>query len=287
VGIPVYNGENYIAEALASLEAQDCADFEVIIGDNGSTDGTCAICERFAEEHPWVTYLRSDTNRGAAWNFNRLVEPSRGEYFMWMAHDDLLAPSLIRKAAQVLDDRPGAVLCSAGVQAIDGQGVPIRPWTVSGPRWSRSPAIRFGDAIRDPLYHYSFAMIRRSTLMTTRLFGNFLAADGVLLAELALRGNFAEILEPLFFNRMHPQRSTRANTSALERLAWYDPEFHGRVAFPGWRLLKEYFRAIQLAPIDSVSKGRATMELLGWSITSIEWLGGDLLRAPKQLLSRG
>jgi glycosyltransferase involved in cell wall biosynthesis len=89
VGVPVYNGERYLQAALESLRAQDFADFEVIVSDNASQDGTRAICERFVALDPRFRYVRSESNLGAARNYNRLVDLARGELFRWNPHDDL------------------------------------------------------------------------------------------------------------------------------------------------------------------------------------------------------
>jgi glycosyltransferase involved in cell wall biosynthesis len=88
IGVPVFNGENYLAQALESILAQDFADFEVIISDNCSTDKTPEICTSFAKRDSRVKYFRNDSNIGASPNYNRTFELSRGEYFKWCAHDD-------------------------------------------------------------------------------------------------------------------------------------------------------------------------------------------------------
>src|SRR3982751_485615 len=95
IGLPVYNGELHLALALDSILAQTYGDFEIVISDNGSTDGTESICRRYAAADPRIRYERNETNRGAAWNYNHVFELSRGEYFKWMAHDDLIEPNYL------------------------------------------------------------------------------------------------------------------------------------------------------------------------------------------------
>src|SRR3954470_1068595 len=89
IGLPVYNGQRFLAPAVSSLLAQTFADFELVICDNASTDDTEAICRRFAERDPRVRYHRNEQNVGAAPNFNRALALSTGQYFKWAAHDDL------------------------------------------------------------------------------------------------------------------------------------------------------------------------------------------------------
>lgn len=286
VGLPVFNGENFLEEALQSLVAQDYDDFEILIGDNGSTDRTEEICRAFAARHPRVTYLRSEENLGAAWNYNRLVAPARGEYFIWIAHDDLFAPSLLRKSVELLDKTPDAVLCCAGVQHIDEHGEPLGAWQLASPRLSKDPSQRFGDVLRLPQWHLSFALIRRDVLLDTRLFGAYIAADGVFLAEMALRGRFVEITEPLFLNRQHAASSTEADTTRQGRSAWWDPGLRNKVPFPRWRVLLEYYRAVRLAPLSRADKMQAFLELWSWGVVQWKSLSADLIRAPRQFLGR-
>ena len=92
VGIPVFNGERFLAETIESILAQTFKDFEIVISDNASTDRTEEICRSYAARDPRIRYNRNDTNRGAAWNHNRVFELARGEYFKWQSHDDFCAP---------------------------------------------------------------------------------------------------------------------------------------------------------------------------------------------------
>ena len=92
VGLPVFNGENYLAEALDSLLTQSFENFLLIISDNASTDSTQKICTDYSAKDPRIRYVRLDTNVGAAENYNRLVDVAEGDYFKWAAHDDNCRP---------------------------------------------------------------------------------------------------------------------------------------------------------------------------------------------------
>ena len=81
IGVPVYNAEAYLTEALSCLLAQTFGDFELVVSDNASIDRTRAICLAFADRDPRVRYERQAENLGANWNFNRVFELSRGELF--------------------------------------------------------------------------------------------------------------------------------------------------------------------------------------------------------------
>ena len=109
LGLPVYNGENFIAQAIESILAQTFTDFELIITDNGSTDRTPKICEAYAARDRRVAYSRNPENLGAAPNFNRAFALSSGRYFKWVAHDDLIAPEFLARCVKVLDNDPSVV----------------------------------------------------------------------------------------------------------------------------------------------------------------------------------
>ena len=89
IGMPVYNGERFIRQALDSLLAQDCENFELIISDNASADGTQEICLEYAAQDGRIRYYRNENNLGALANFNRVLGLAQGPYFMWAAHDDV------------------------------------------------------------------------------------------------------------------------------------------------------------------------------------------------------
>jgi len=90
IGMPVYNGERFITEAIDSILAQTFTDFELIISDNASTDGTEAICNVYAARDSRIRYFRQSKNYGALFNFKFVLNEAQGLYFKWAATDDLL-----------------------------------------------------------------------------------------------------------------------------------------------------------------------------------------------------
>lgn len=88
IGLPVYNGEKYLPDALDDLLGQDYEDFELIISSNASTDGTDEICREYASKDRRVSHSRNDCNIGATPNWNRVAQLAHGEFFKWAMHDD-------------------------------------------------------------------------------------------------------------------------------------------------------------------------------------------------------
>ena len=209
VALPVFNGENYLAEALDSLLTQTYRDFEVIISDNGSTDRTQEICRGYVERDPRVSYLRSEVNRGVYWNFRRGFECTQGEFFMWLAHDDKLAPEFLERCVAALDHDPGAVLSYPKAIDIDEQGnhVMYKEQELNG--GASKPHERFRGLISmEHNCEAIFALIRIELLRKIQVFGNFADADRVMLAELSLHGRYSQIPDFLFLHREHQLRAT-------------------------------------------------------------------------------
>ncbi|MBQ6102845.1 MAG: glycosyltransferase family 2 protein [Kiritimatiellae bacterium] len=110
VAIPVFDGEAVLAPMLASLDAQDWSLFEVLFGDDGSTDGTPRVLEAFAAKHPGRVFVDRHENVGPGPTRNRLLARARGKYVWFCDADDELAPGCIAAIAGILSSRPSPVL---------------------------------------------------------------------------------------------------------------------------------------------------------------------------------
>jgi glycosyltransferase involved in cell wall biosynthesis len=247
VGLPVYNGENFIADAIGSVLAQTLTDLELIVQDNASTDRTAEICADFAKRDPRVRYFRNPRNLGAAPNYNLAYQMARGQYFKWLAHDDRLTPTYLEITTRALDARPDAVLCNTVVRYIDAEGAVIGDYDSGLAKADLpSPSARFALMV---LSSHScvdfFGLVRRDALKRSLLHGSFHGADRAFLAQMALRGRFVQLAEPLVEMREHGNRYTRRQVSATQRLAWHDASLKGRLTFPTWRLYAEYLKLVR------------------------------------------
>ena len=134
IGLPVYNGENYLAESLDALLGQTYEDFELIISDNASTDGTADICRRYAKQDSRIRYIRQPRNIGCAPNHNT-GRYARGELFKWASDDDLYARDLIERASR-RSTSTRVVLAHRWTAMIDSSRKVIK---ASSTRWPRPP----------------------------------------------------------------------------------------------------------------------------------------------------
>lgn len=113
IGLPVYNGEDFLKYALDSLLSQTFRDFEIIISDNASTDNTPKICQEYVLKDKRIRYIRQNNNMGALWNFNFVLKQSNKEYFIWVSADDKLHPEFLEKNIDILEKNKN-VVCSIG-----------------------------------------------------------------------------------------------------------------------------------------------------------------------------
>ena len=95
IGVPVFNGEPYLAQSLETILRQTFTNLEVIVSDNASTDRTGEICRSYAARDKRIRYSRNLTNIGPLPNFRRVLELATGEYFMWAACDDYWSPNYV------------------------------------------------------------------------------------------------------------------------------------------------------------------------------------------------
>lgn len=281
VGVPVYNGEEFLEDALSSIRGQTYQNLEIIIADNASDDRTEEICRRHAEVDPRITYIRHPSNLGASRNFNYVVEQSSGPYFKWAAHDDVLEPEFIEECVHVLDADPEAVLCHSEALAIDEEGSIVGPGEADPAVvlvGADAPEVRrrFASLILTPHYCYDvFGVIRADVLRGTSLIGTQIGSDRKLLTELGLRGRLARVDRPLFLSRDHSGRSVRS-MPLRERAQWFSGSRSSRFIAPQWRELGGIIDALYRWPAPMLDKVRLLPEMVVWLWKNKVFLARDL-----------
>ena len=287
VGLPVFNGVAFLADALDSILGQSFSDFELLVADNASTDATRELCENVATRDDRVRVLPSDVNRGLAWNWNRLVAASRAPLFKWACHDDVLHPDLLARSVAMLREAPDHIaLVYAQTVDIDEEGHEIGRYPDGLDLREATASARLahllGNLARcNPL----FGVMRMDHLRRTGLMGAFGHADQVLLAQLALGGQWWEIPEPLFYRRVHPGMSLNIFPEPSQLAKLYDTASSGRYFFPYTRVFLEHARSIANGPLTSSEKARC------WAVLMRSWryyrtIGGEGKRALAQAMRR-
>lgn len=269
IGMPVYNGSRFLSAALTALVNQTFADFEVIICDDASTDDTAAICSAFMAKDRRFLYHRNPETLGAGPNFNKAFELSHGQYFKWVAHDDLIEPTYLERCVGLLLDHPDIVLCHSQTLVDDGtRRVPLRELTGLD-----SPSVkqRFASITLAPHWALDlYGVFRADALRKTGLHRSYYGADKALLAEIVLLGRCARIPEPLFISRDHPQRSLRAR-DLIERRSFIDPKTRTQFVIPSLNLFRDYCRAVAEHVDNRGDRARCYGVLVRWWSVNWHW----------------
>lgn len=284
IGLPVYNGERFLAETIESVLAQTFTDFELVISDNGSSDRTKEICQGYVLRDQRVRFVRSEVNQGASWNYRRVFELSLGKYFRWAPADDLFAPESLAECTATLDANPDVVLCYPKTLLINEAKEVIGMYEDELDFRSSDPVDRFYKAIRrNKLINAIYGLIRSDELRRSALMGNYPGADVTLIAELTLYGKFFEIPRPLFLRRMHGASSTSMTTMESVQ-EFFDPKTKGKLFLYLWRHLMQHAASILRAPLGVTEKIRLYGVLLRWMISCRNQFTQELLDAAGQIL---
>jgi glycosyltransferase involved in cell wall biosynthesis len=200
--LPVYNGGTFLPEALDSVLAQTLGEFELIIVDDGSTDNSAEVVERY--DDPRLILLR-ERHRGLVGALNRGLEFARGEYIARMDADDVAQPQVLERLVAALDVDPEAVLAAGGSTQIGGSDGEVLP--------PRDGDLRNRFLLRNPFANGAI-LIRRSALERVGDYRDVYLhnEDYDLWRRLADVGKIAGISEPLHAVRVHPGRLSLANS---------------------------------------------------------------------------
>ncbi|MDP6423746.1 MAG: glycosyltransferase family A protein [Planctomycetota bacterium] len=291
IGVPVYNGESYLAEALDSLLAQTFSDFEIVVSDNASSDGTEELCRRYAAADGRMRYLRQGRNVGAARNYNVVFEESRGELFKWAAHDDVIAPTFLERTVEVMERETDVVACYPKTRYVDAAGALLRDTTEQLSVADSSVQRRVERLVDlsiagDDVFMSIFGLFRSSALRRTQLIRAQCASDQLLLFELVLLGRLVEVPELLFLRRMHDGVSMVKNATPHAQQAWFDPDQKRRVVMPMWELWAVHREVLRASDLSSSDKRRCRWHLFRRFVRKWPALGGEIKKAAFQLFGR-
>ena len=223
VVVPLYNHARYVADAVRSALAQGPALREVVVVDDGSTDGSADVLRAACGDDPRLV-LWSQPNRGAHAAINAGLLRATGEVLAILNSDDAYAPGRLDRLVAALDADPAADLAATGLRFVDGEGAPIaNPW--------HDEALAFHRAVGDlgaALVNGNFLMttsnlaFRRGLLDRVGLFAPLRYAHDLdfLLRALARGCRFALLLdEPLLHYRLHAANTIKEDHGAV-RTEW-------------------------------------------------------------------
>lgn len=234
IGMPVYNGAKFIREALDSLLAQTFSNFELIISDNASTDATQAICEEYVCRDLRIRYVRQSENRGAAANFQFVLDEAVGEYFMWAAADDQWDANWL---SNLLKNFDAADFALRGLVKYQKNGVIIHAFAPSS--FLKGELIRcFLEDEKLGRAHHIYGLFK-TTLIRSTDFSHVLrlkySPDILLIFNFIKLGNLRTIPETYYIYRQHEDSCGGAAASEWNSLARIIYRVHP------WRYYKSYW----------------------------------------------
>jgi len=278
VGMPVYNGERFLAETLDSLLAQDYPNLEVVISDNASSDSTWEICRQYAATDKRIRLHRNTHNIGILANFRLAMHLSDGPYFMWAAHDDLWEPSCISTLASVLGRYEEVVLACSDYDIVYRLSGDRAPHGLRLPSLSVSNSV-FTNAMWMLTYlHPSFmyALHRASALRQTsfmRGYRQYDFADQAMLNELSLMGQVHLVPEVLY----------HAGVKEKERAPWsMSPRRLRGLKFAYGRFYAETLRSIRRSECISLVQKAALVAIFTDSFLNLS-VGHERESVPRPL----
>jgi glycosyltransferase involved in cell wall biosynthesis len=258
IGIPVFNGEEGIEKAISSLLEQTYTNIEIIISDNGSTDGTYETIHRLSKMNSRIRVFRSDFNRGSIWNFNKVFEESVGKYFMWAAHDDSHDPSFVAECVYAMEADSSAVLCATQTQ-MKLQGSEKVIWTSSMQSFFGKDSLheRYRETIRNFPAVGMYGLYRRASLAKTSLFPKVIGGDLLMIQELSIFGKFIEVPKKLF--TYYGRESW--NTVNQDYMTFFGEEIKPWYYSPFFMVLVKQVHVLLNADISSIERVRLFLTL--------------------------
>lgn len=211
VVIPVYNQERYLGRAIESVLGQTFRDLELLVVDDGSTDGTPEVIARYGSR------LRSirQTNRGNASALNHGVREARSEWVAWLSSDDLWEPEKLARQLVPATMEPSADLVYTGFHVIDQDDRVLQ--SVRAPSFPTRRALQM-ELIRRCFINGSSVLLRRKVFDEVGFFdeADRLTSDFDLWLRMAPRYEFRGVPDPLVRYRVHPGQLSRKR-EAMER----------------------------------------------------------------------
>jgi glycosyltransferase involved in cell wall biosynthesis len=251
IGMPVYNGERYISEAIESILNQSFPDFELIICDNKSTDSTRKICEYYAERDGRIRYVRHEENIGGPRNWNYVFSCAKAPYFKWAPANDTIHRDMLAKCKEALDSRPDVVVCFPRTILVDEIGKFLEYYAHDDALdlQSDSPCDRFLTLMTNvQLNNAQCGLIRTDILRKTGLEGIYERGDIGLMAELSLHGKFYRVAEYLSYRRMSASTFT-TRLSKTDLAKFIEPGRKKKLEFSEWKFQLGILRSIFRSPI--------------------------------------
>jgi glycosyltransferase involved in cell wall biosynthesis len=267
VGLPVFNGEKYLALAIESILNQTLADLRLVISDNASTDATEEICRKYAQADSRVHYFRQTRNLGLVPNFNFVYQPAGEPYFKWAGHDDLLEPTLLERCVELLENDSEAVLAQTLSFEIDERGARLRTFDYDFRLNAARPQDRLWRLLWAKHLTELWGVLRTELVDKIRKMGSYPGSDRNFTAELLLLGPVGYVEEHLFSKRSHADSYTGGAVQGKRaRILWHDSNARVSIVPVGLINLREYIQSIMMLPLSPRERVACLRVVTEWGL---------------------
>lgn len=274
IGLAVRNCRQVVGRCIESILSQDFADFELVVCDNASDDGTIETVEEYARMDRRVRLSVNPVNIGSHENMNRVLDGARGRLFRWISSDDWLEPECLSTCVRALEQHPEAIGVTTWFTIHTPEGsTRFEEYGGEFPT-SPDPARRFermlwffhaGDAKYDPIY----GVYRREHLMRSHRIRPFERTDWLLSAELALMGPIVHIPARL----AHRTRSCPVGSELLAQRRQLDPLHAKQLATSPSNLCSELLGLAEARNLSEIQLRRCRRALRPFWVKEVARLG--------------
>ncbi len=215
IGMPVFNDIKFIEESIQSILSQSFVNFKLLISDDGATDGSQSICEKYEKLDSRVVYIRQEINLGISKNMQFLLNSSETEFFIWAADDDIWHVDFLQETNNLLVKNPDSIVAFSKYNLIDEKNNTIS--TISNPNYSSTSSYhRLKNFIKNSDDGFGYGLFRTSQIKKVHFptwwwpnkntpYNNIFPTLCFYLAK----GNYLEYTEePLFFKRVKTEKNT-------------------------------------------------------------------------------
>ena len=267
IGLPVFNGAAHLSVTMEAILKQSYENIELIICDNASTDETAKIAASAASQEKRIKFIRNNENIGAPNNFNRVLQESSGEFFMWAASDDLHSEDFIEECVGRLLENPKAVLCQTRVAVcLESPDRVIYHSNLN----SFIGKTRVEKRYKETLYNFPavgiYGLYRAKIAKSIPGFRNVPGGDLLWIQELSLAGDLIQSEKLLFQYIARPKWNSFEDD--LKNLGYPSKQFKSPI-LRAIAMLIDRINSICRSQTSSLSKARLMVIAVKYSVRTI------------------
>lgn len=211
--MPLYNAENFVAEAIESVIAQTVENWELFVIDDRSTDGSYDVARKYCEIDPRITLLQNEENSGVSVTRNRGIDAARGEYIAFLDSDDVWLPEKLQRQLSLMKEKNGDIsYCSYAIIGADG--------TKAKDDYLVRDRAEFKDILKENYIQCSAMLIRADLVKEVKFRTDFYHEDYILGLDLLRRGCVAVGCTEILLNWRYIENSRSFNKVKSAKNRW-------------------------------------------------------------------